>query len=140
MRTNAQKLKDIQTAAATRQQKRRAGMRDRGRPDTTVTDMALVEAMSFVIASRAVSTLNADKNADPRSFKDALSLPVTAIRDAALEVLVGRKGFDPRESRIAIGLRLAMRSEHLEPSFIPSLQPDPVAQAERRAEFQAAAA
>lgn len=140
MRTNAQKLQDINAAAVTRQRKRRTGMRDRGRPDTTVTDMALVEAISFVIAAQAMSTLHANPEADPRSFKHGLALPILAIRDAAVQVLVDRKGFNPKESRIAIGLRLAMRKDHLQPSFIPSLQPDPVAQAERRSEFQAAAA
>lgn len=131
MRTNKQKLQAAQAAAAERQGKRRVRMRAAGRPDTAPTDAALIEALRFVMAQELVSTLERDPAAKSRQTVATMKLGLIDIRDAALEVLVGRLGYDPVHSRRAIAHRLAPKVEHRDPSYVPSLYPDSAAQRSR---------
>lgn len=131
MRTNAAKLEEWRAAGRGRTAKRRAGMAERGRPETTTTDYALSEALSFLIAKSLVSTLNADAAPDRRALRDDMALKLTDIRDVALEILVDRQGYNSREARIALGHRLGLRKKHAEPDFIPSLRPNRSAQSRR---------
>jgi hypothetical protein len=126
-RTNAQKLQDLNAAGNARQAKRRAGMEERGRPETAVVNTAIVEALAFVIAQAVLTAASADARADPLT----LTVSVRAIKRVALSVLVDRKGFDREECKIALGQRLSLRDEHMAPSYIPSLRPDPIQQAAR---------
>jgi hypothetical protein len=117
--------------AAQHQRDRRDRMRDRGRPDTVHVDVALVEAVSFLIAQQLVSTLNADANPDLKSMRETMALSVTELKRVTFDILCRRQGFDRAEARIALGHRLRVRDLRREPWHIPSLRPDPIAQQAR---------
>lgn len=131
MRTNAQKLKDAQSAAAKRQCKRRVRLRAAGRPDTAPTDGDILEAVRFVLARELMLTFERDPASDSRQTVATIRLGLVDIRDAAQEILVVRNGYDAAHSRKAIVRRLAPKIEHRDPSYVPSLNPDPDAQSKR---------
>ena len=124
MRKYKKKIEKQQTAACKRQQKRRTGLKARRRPDTTIADMALVEALSFVLAREGLSDIVAGADFDSKMLRRPLRISPLDIRDTALEILVERKGFDGRQSWFALDLRLQAREKHNETSYVPSLRPD----------------
>lgn len=119
--TNAKKLENLNAAAANRQQRRRRRMAARGRPDTAVVDRAIVEALAFALA---VTPASADS-------VTAAVVSVSTLTATTLAILVDREGNDRRETAMALKLRLQERPIHRDPSFVPSLYPDPDRQAER---------
>lgn len=120
-RNNLQKRRDTNAAARERQARRRARMSAIGRPDSAATDRAIVEALSFTMASTKRTT------SDPHDQ----SANVSTLVRTALTILADREGYDRRESAAAIKLRLDRRSEHLEPSYLPSFNADADRQLER---------
>lgn len=92
------------------------------RPDTGKVDSALVEALSFVVSTLAIAQHGGSTTAVPS---------IRLITDTAIAILVDRQGYDRRLAKLAIASRLRQRSQHLDPSYVPSLQPDPVQQAAR---------
>lgn len=126
-RTNAQKRKTRLKANAGQQSARRERMAAEGKPDTGRVDLALVEALRF-----AVSTLARDMEHGRAPLSGTAF--VGLVTTTATDILVRRQGLDDRHSRRAVARRLKRCPSHLEPSYIPSLIPDPVAQAARSAE------
>lgn len=119
--TNAKKLEKLNADAASRQQRRRARLDARRRPDTAVVDRAIVEALSFTLAVTPTFA----------GSVTAATVSVSTLTATAMAVLVDREGFDRRETAAALKLRLKERPMHRDPSFVPSLYPDAASQAER---------
>ena len=119
-RTNAQKKAQGLAAGRARQDRRRDKLAAIGRPITAKVDSALVEALSFQIANEVLDGARADAH-----------VSIADLMETALQVLVDRQGYNRRQSKIAIATRMNLRDEHRDPSFIPSLRPDPAAQAAR---------
>jgi hypothetical protein len=131
MSTYKQRLEKQQAATNARQRKRRTRLKARGRPDTTVTDSAIVEAIAFVLAREGLSEIVAGETFDSKALRRPLRISPLDIRDIALEILVERKNFNGRETRVALDLRLGARPQHEEASYVPSLRPDIGARARR---------
>jgi hypothetical protein len=91
-----------------------------GKPITAKVDAALVEALSFLLAAEVLDGARAD-----------LYFSASALMETALAVLCDRQGYDRRQSKLAIATRMSLRDKHRDPSFIPSLHADPIAQALR---------
>jgi hypothetical protein len=123
-RTNAQKRAQALAAGRARQERRRDRMAALGKPQSVRVDSALVEAMAFEIAREVLDGARADAH-----------ISASDLIETALSILVDRQGYDRRQSKLAIATRMSLRDEHRDPSFIPSLRPDPTAQA-ARAEIQ----
>jgi hypothetical protein len=125
-RTNAQKRKARLEANREQQTARRQRLASAGIPDTGRLDLALIEGLRF-----AVSTLGLDAKAGrpPMSAQVLASLIMTTAAD----ILVRRHGFDAGHSRRAIARRMRANPLHLQADYIPSLCPDPAAQAARAA-------
>jgi hypothetical protein len=141
-RTNAKKREAELLAGAGRQARRRARMAEARRPDTQACDRAIVEAVSFKFAEvlrdiRAMTDGDMDERA--RLMKGA-TVNVSTMVAVACQILVERYGYDRQQTMEAVKLRVAEREQHLDPSFIPSFNPDVAAQAARTAEVAAARA
>lgn len=120
-RTNAKKREGQLAAARKRQADRRARMRATGKPDTNTVDKAVMEALAYTMASTQTTSVNVT----------ATTISVSTLVWTAITILVDREGFDRAQSKAALKLRLRQREEHLDPSYVPSLVPDPVLQMQR---------
>lgn len=121
-RTNAQKRAQSLAAGRARQDRRRAKMAAAGKPLTAKVDAALVEALAFEIAAEVLEGARGDAY-----------VAVGSLMETALAILVGRQGYDRKQSKLAIATRMALRDEHRDPSYVPSLYPIPSLQAARAA-------
>jgi len=119
-RTNAQKRAQSLAAGRARQDRRREKLSAMGKPITSKVDAALVEALAFEIAAEVLEGARADAY-----------VSVASLMETALAVLCDRQGYDRRQAKIAIATRMSLRLEHSDPSYIPSLRPDPAAQSAR---------
>jgi hypothetical protein len=129
------KRKEAELAAgSSRQAKRRARMAEIGRPDTAAIDRAVSEAFRFLAGSvqREILAATDDMPKDRRTELltqakvRALDVPVLAVR-----ILVNRYGYDRAQTLDAMRVRQEEQPEHSDPSYFPSFNPDPVAQAAR---------
>lgn len=93
-----------------------------GKPLTAKVDAALVEALAFEIASEVLEGARGDAY-----------VLVSSLVETALQVLVDRQGYDRKQAKLAIAQRMALRDDHRNPSYVPSLRPDADLQAARAA-------
>jgi len=121
-RTNKQKRAQALAAGRARQDRRREKMAALGKPLTSKVDAALVEAMAFNIADAVLSGAQTDAY-----------LSAGELVETALTILVDRQGYDRKQSKLAIATRMSLRDEHRDPSYVPSLHPNPDLQAARAA-------
>lgn len=98
-----------------RQRTRRARLKDLRAPATALTDNAIVEALNFAIHDARLAT------------GDFVNIDPGAVAGIAVKILVDRHGLDEGQSRAAVARRLRRRSEHDDPSFVPTRYSGPAA-------------
>jgi hypothetical protein len=91
-----------------RQRTRRARLAEIRAPNTSLVDNVLVEALNFSIHSAR------------QAAGDFVNIDPGVIAGLAVRILVDRYHLDEGQSRQAVARRLRKRSEHDDPSFVPT--------------------
>lgn len=96
----------------------------RGKPATQVCDRVIVEAFAFLLASTPATAENVRSK----------MISVSTLTALAKTILIDREGYLPAPTAAALKLRLGQREAHDDPSYTPSLVPDPILQMQRIAQ------